>query len=73
MQAQNQKHGNASVTGGLTSRIRRGGLLTGRCKPKLRRRRFGLVAALICILGTAVMLFNWIVVNFLLSGKHSYA
>jgi ABC-type transport system involved in cytochrome c biogenesis permease subunit len=33
----------------------------------------GLVTALICILGTAVMLFNWIVVNFLLSGKHSYA
>jgi ABC-type transport system involved in cytochrome c biogenesis permease subunit len=33
----------------------------------------GLVTALICILGTAVMLFNWVVVNFLLSGKHSYA
>jgi ABC-type transport system involved in cytochrome c biogenesis permease subunit len=33
----------------------------------------GLVTALICILGTAVMLFNWIIVNFLLSGKHSYA
>jgi hypothetical protein len=32
--------GNASVTGGgLTSRTRRGGLLTGRCKPKRRLRR----------------------------------
>jgi len=33
----------------------------------------GLVTALICILGFAAMMFNWIVVNFLLAGKHSYA
>jgi len=33
----------------------------------------GLVTAPICFLGMAVMLFNWIVVNFLLSGKYSYA
>ncbi len=33
----------------------------------------GLVTALICILGFAAMMFNWIVVNFILSGKHSYA
>ncbi|HUT01541.1 MAG TPA: cytochrome c biogenesis protein CcsA [Phycisphaerae bacterium] len=33
----------------------------------------GLVTALICILGCLVMLFNWIVVNFFLAGKHSYA
>lgn len=36
-------------------------------------RRRGLVTALACILGCAVMLFNWIVVNFVLAGKHSYA
>lgn len=33
----------------------------------------GLITALICILGFAAMMFNWIVVNFILSGKHSYA
>jgi len=33
----------------------------------------GMVTALLCILGCLVMLFNWIVVNFLLPGKHSYA
>lgn len=33
----------------------------------------GLVTAVICILGFSVMMFNWIVVNFFLSGLHSYA
>jgi len=33
----------------------------------------GLVTALICILGFAAMMFNWIVVNYILAGKHSYA
>jgi len=33
----------------------------------------GLVTALICIVGCVVMLFNWIVVNYILAGKHSYA
>jgi ABC-type transport system involved in cytochrome c biogenesis permease subunit len=36
-------------------------------------RRRGLFTALVCLLGTAVMLFNWIVVNYFLAGKHSYA
>jgi len=33
----------------------------------------GLVTSLGCILGCGAMLFNWIVVNYYLSGKHSYA
>lgn len=33
----------------------------------------GLVTSLGCLLGAAVMIFNWTVVNYLLSGKHSYA
>jgi len=33
----------------------------------------GLVTAVICILGFCVMIFNWIVVNFFLTGLHSYA
>jgi ABC-type transport system involved in cytochrome c biogenesis permease subunit len=33
----------------------------------------GLVTSVGCIVGCAVMLFNWIVVNFFLSGLHSYA
>ncbi|MBI5726038.1 MAG: cytochrome c biogenesis protein CcsA [Planctomycetes bacterium] len=32
-----------------------------------------LATALLCLLGAAVMLFNWIVVNFFIAGKHSYA
>lgn len=36
-------------------------------------RHRGLFTALVCLLGTAVMLFNWIVVNYVLAGKHSYA
>ncbi|MFW6133026.1 MAG: cytochrome c biogenesis protein, partial [Planctomycetota bacterium] len=35
--------------------------------------RRGLVTAAGCLLGVGVMLFNWIVVNYLLTGKHSYA
>ncbi len=37
------------------------------------RRWRGLVTALICIVGCLVMLFNWIIVNYVLAGKHSYA
>lgn len=33
----------------------------------------GLITALLCILATAIMLFNWIVVNYFLTGMHSYA
>ena len=33
----------------------------------------GLVTASACLLGSGVMLFNWIVVNYFLTGKHSYA
>ena len=33
----------------------------------------GLVTAGICILGCLAMLFNWIIVNYVLAGKHSYA
>ncbi len=33
----------------------------------------GLVTAVLCIIGCAVMLFNWLVVNYLFAGKHSYA
>ncbi len=36
-------------------------------------RRRGLVTALGCIVGCAAMLFNWIVVNYYLVGKHGYA
>jgi ABC-type transport system involved in cytochrome c biogenesis permease subunit len=36
-------------------------------------RRRGLVTALGCIVGCLAMLFNWIVVNYLIAGKHSYA
>ncbi len=37
------------------------------------RRWRGLVTALICIVGCLAMLFNWIVVNYILPGMHSYA
>ena len=33
----------------------------------------GLITACGCVLGCAVMLFNWIVVNYFLPGMHSYA
>jgi ABC-type transport system involved in cytochrome c biogenesis permease subunit len=36
-------------------------------------RRRGLLTALICLVGSLVMIFNWVVVNYVLTGKHSYA
>jgi ABC-type transport system involved in cytochrome c biogenesis permease subunit len=33
----------------------------------------GLWTALLAVVGCAVMLFNWIVINFVISGLHSYA
>ncbi len=33
----------------------------------------GYVTALVCLLGCVAMLFNWVIVNFVLPGKHSYA
>jgi ABC-type transport system involved in cytochrome c biogenesis permease subunit len=33
----------------------------------------GLVTAVGCVVGCGVMMFNWIVVNYFLPGKHSYA
>ena len=36
-------------------------------------RRRGLVTAVGCIIGCLVMLFNWIVINHFIRGKHSYA
>jgi ABC-type transport system involved in cytochrome c biogenesis permease subunit len=33
----------------------------------------GLVTALICLVGSLVMIFNWVFVNYVLAGKHSYA
>jgi ABC-type transport system involved in cytochrome c biogenesis permease subunit len=33
----------------------------------------GLWTALLAVIGAAVMLFNWIVINFVISGLHSYA
>jgi len=37
------------------------------------QRHRGIVTAVLCMLGCAAMLFNWIVVNYLLTGLHSYA
>ena len=31
------------------------------------------ILALLAVVGAAVMLFNWIVINFVISGLHSYA
>jgi ABC-type transport system involved in cytochrome c biogenesis permease subunit len=33
----------------------------------------GLWTALLAVVGAAVMLFNWIVINFVITGLHSYA
>ncbi|HUS47554.1 MAG TPA: cytochrome c biogenesis protein CcsA [Phycisphaerae bacterium] len=33
----------------------------------------GLATAVGCVVGSAAMMFNWVVVNFILPGKHSYA
>ena len=45
--------------------------------PHVRRnllpRRQGLATAVLCMLGCLAMLFNWIVVNYFLTGLHSYA
>jgi len=40
---------------------------------RLRARDKGLWTAILAIAGCAVMLFNWIVINFVISGLHSYA
>jgi ABC-type transport system involved in cytochrome c biogenesis permease subunit len=42
-------------------------------RPRVSRRRRGMVTAWLCLLGAAAMLFNWIVVNYLFTGLHSYA
>ena len=33
----------------------------------------GLWTAILAVIGCGVMLFNWIVINFIISGLHSYA
>jgi ABC-type transport system involved in cytochrome c biogenesis permease subunit len=33
----------------------------------------GLWTAVLSVVGAAVMLFNWIVINFVITGLHSYA
>ena len=38
-----------------------------------RTRDKGLWTALLAIIGCGVMLVNWIVINFIISGLHSYA
>jgi ABC-type transport system involved in cytochrome c biogenesis permease subunit len=40
---------------------------------RLKVRDKGLWTALLAIAGCGVMLFNWIVINFVISGLHSYA
>lgn len=40
---------------------------------RLKTRDKGLWTALLAIVGCGVMLFNWIVINFVISGLHSYA
>jgi ABC-type transport system involved in cytochrome c biogenesis permease subunit len=40
---------------------------------RLRVREKALWTAVLVVVGTAVMLFNWIVVNFFITGLHSYA
>ncbi|MGP1346781.1 MAG: cytochrome c biogenesis protein CcsA [Phycisphaerales bacterium] len=40
---------------------------------RLKTRDKGLWTALLAIIGCGVMLFNWIVINFVISGLHSYA
>lgn len=40
---------------------------------RLKARDKGLWTALLAVAGCAVMLFNWIVINFVISGLHSYA
>ncbi|MBN8644120.1 MAG: cytochrome c biogenesis protein CcsA [Planctomycetes bacterium] len=40
---------------------------------RLKVRDKGLWTAVLAVIGCAVMLFNWIVINFVISGLHSYA
>jgi cytochrome c-type biogenesis protein CcsB len=40
---------------------------------RLKTRDKGLWTALLAVLGAGVMLFNWIVINFVITGLHSYA
>jgi ABC-type transport system involved in cytochrome c biogenesis permease subunit len=40
---------------------------------RLRVREKALWTAVLVVIGTSVMLFNWIVVNFFITGLHSYA
>ena len=40
---------------------------------RLKSRDKGLWTAILAVIGCAVMLFNWIVINFVISGLHSYA
>ena len=40
---------------------------------RLKSKDKGLWTAILAVIGCAVMLFNWIVINFVISGLHSYA
>jgi cytochrome c-type biogenesis protein CcsB len=40
---------------------------------RLKARDKGLWTAILAVVGAAVMLFNWIVINFVITGLHSYA
>jgi ABC-type transport system involved in cytochrome c biogenesis permease subunit len=40
---------------------------------RLKARDKGLWTAVLAVIGCGVMLFNWIVINFIISGLHSYA
>jgi ABC-type transport system involved in cytochrome c biogenesis permease subunit len=44
-------------------------LVHGRLKVKDK----GLWTAVVAIIGAGVMLFNWIAINFVITGLHSYA
>jgi ABC-type transport system involved in cytochrome c biogenesis permease subunit len=40
---------------------------------RLKVKDKGLWTAILAVIGAAVMLFNWIIINFAISGLHSYA
>ena len=40
---------------------------------RLKVRDKGLWTAILAVIGAGVMLFNWIVINFVITGLHSYA
>jgi ABC-type transport system involved in cytochrome c biogenesis permease subunit len=40
---------------------------------RLKAKDKGLWTAWLAVIGAAVMLFNWIVINFVITGLHSYA